>query len=83
MFCNQQSSRIKKTPTKQKDPLDLSKMKPQQGSINVRLAHLPNPNQFIDQKITGSLEEYRGATLDAKFALMMRIQWRAVSSKIC
>lgn len=59
-------------------------MKPQQGNINVRLAHLPNPNQFVDQIIAGSLgEEYRGATLDAKFALMMRIQWRVVSSKIC
>lgn len=39
-------------------------MKPQQDNMNVRLYDLPNPNQFIDQIVAGSLgEEYRGATL--------------------
>lgn len=58
-------------------------MKPQQGDINVKHAHLPNPNQFVDWVIAGSVgEEYRGATLHAKSALGMRIQWRAVSIKI-
>jgi len=82
MFCNQQSLFTKKA-TKQKTPLDLSKIKPQHGNINVRLVYLPNPNQFVDQMIAGSLgEEYRGATLDAKFELMMRTQSRAVSCQI-